>query len=145
MTTELQPTRYEKGFAIPPQLGLAADELKHVEDIAKQMQRETDRVKERVSELRQHLIVELGRMAEAGGDTGAVGRNYRVTLKTNRKPKIEADTGWDKFYSYVQANARFDLLQKRLSEKAITDLVDDGVQVPGIEFINLPDLSITKK
>jgi hypothetical protein len=36
------------------------------------------------------------------------------------------------------------LLQKRLSDKAVMDLAADGQNVPGVAFVLVPDVSITK-
>ncbi len=51
---------------------------------------------------------------------------------------------WKLIHAYVAANDRFDLLQKRLGEKAVMDMVEDGKTIPGIEVVKVPDVSIIK-
>jgi len=128
---------YVAGDPIPSSLGRCADELKKVKDLATAMQKEVDVVRKRASELQEHLISSLG---SEEYDTGAAGKTYRAQLKISEKPTVE---DWEQFYDYVVDEDRFDLLQKRLSDKAIMDTLVDGT-IPGINTILLKSISLTK-
>lgn len=128
---------YEKGASLPESPGRCADLYKEVEELYREMKAETDAVYARMSEIREHLIQTLSK----SDDTGAAGLKYRVQVKTDEKPK-PAD--WDKIYAYIAENDRFDLLQRRLSDRAVMDLMEGEGKVPGVERIHVPKLSITK-
>ena len=129
--------RFQKGAPIPTSIGRCADLFKEVEELAREMQKEVDAVKARVSELREHMIENLSK----SDDTGAAGLKYRVQIKTDTKPK---PTSWEEIWTFIYENDRFDLLQKRLSDKAVMDMFEAGEPVPGVERIHIPKLSITK-
>lgn len=131
------PGKYEPGGPIPSSPGRVADLYKEVEDLAREMQRETDVVKQRASELKEHLIQTLSK----SDDTGAAGLRYRAQIKTVTKPK---PTDWDAIYKFIVDNDRFDFLQKRLSDRAVMDMIEAGEKVPGVERIHIPTVSITK-
>lgn len=128
---------WEKGADIPESIGRRADLYKEVEELYRAMRAEVDAVYDRMSEIRDSIINDL----EKSDDTGAAGLKYRVQVKTDAKPK-PAD--WDRLYEYIVENNRFDLLQRRLSDRAVMDLMENEGKVPGVERIHVPKLSITK-
>ena len=71
----------------------------------------------------------------------AAGLNIRVKLQTKSKPQA---TDWDKVYQYMVMEDAMDLMQKRLHEGAIKLRLDDGIEIPGIEFYEVNDLSVGK-
>jgi len=135
MSSKLQ--WFEKGAPIPESIGRRADLIKEVEELYREMKAETDAVYALMSELRESIINDLSK----SDDTGAAGLKYRVQVKTETKPK-PAD--WDALYEYILKHERFDLLQRRLSDRAVMDLMEEEGKVPGVERIHLPKLSITK-
>lgn len=132
-----KPEWYEKGAPIPESYGRCADLYKEVEELHREMKAEVDAVYARMSELREHMINGLSK----SDDTGAVGLKYRVQVKTDTKPK---PNDWDAIYEYITENNRFDFLQRRLSDRAVMDVIEAGEKVPGVEKIHIPKLSITK-
>lgn len=75
-------------------------------------------------------------------DCHMVGGTYKkVTLKTKQRPQV-AD--WSEVYKFIVDTGATDLLQRRLSEAAVKARVDDGVAVPGVEYIETNDLSVSK-
>lgn len=125
------------GAPMPQSIGLCADEYHDVRDLRLAMEKEVEAVKARESEIRTHIIDNLSKSS----DTGAAGLRYRAQIVTKAVPKL-AD--WSLFTAAVQKTGRFDLIQKRLSEKAVADLWAEGFSVPGVEKINVPEVSITK-
>ena len=128
---------YQTGAPLPPTIGGCADLYAEVRDLRLAMQKVVDDVKARESEIRDHIIDNLSK----SDDTGAAGKRYRAQVVTKLKPSLK---DWPAFTTYVQEAQRFDLLQKRINERAVLDLLEGGESVPGIERFNAVDVSITK-
>jgi hypothetical protein len=131
------PSLPAAGDALPKSLGLCADELHRVREIRLALDKLAEGVKARETELGEHLINSLSK----SDDTGVAGLKFRAQVKMKDVPKA-AD--WPAFHAYIAKTGSFDLLQKRLSDKAVTDRLDDGVKLPGIEIMHVPSVSITK-
>ena len=71
----------------------------------------------------------------------AAGKRVRVKLNVTTKPVA---TDWSVIYDYMVENDAMDLVQKRLHHAAINDRLDEGEEVPGIEFVEVTKLSIGK-
>lgn len=135
----------QPGAPIPPNMGAVADEYAQTRQFRLAMEKIVEPVKQRESELREHMIRNLEKTRDQGGDTGAAGRLYRVQIKDKETPKVN---DWNKFWAFIAANNRFDLLQKRPSDKAIMDTLEnapgENFAIPGVETILVPDVSVTK-
>ncbi len=130
-----------QGAPMPQSIGRCADLYSDVRALRLAMEREVATVKARETEIREHIIANLSKSQ----DTGAAGLRYRAQIVTKRLIKVAE---WGVFHAWVRKNDRFDMLQKRLAEKAAEDWLDDpangGRMLPGCEAINIPDVSITK-
>lgn len=135
----------QPGAPIPPNMGAVADEYAQTRKFRLAMEKIVEPVQARESELREHMIRNLEKTRGQGGDTGAAGRLYRVQIKDKETPKV---IDWPKFWRWIADNDRFDLLQKRLSDKAVMDTLDNSASpdfmIPGLETILVPDVSVTK-
>lgn len=129
------------GSAIPDSMGAVADEYALTRNFRLAMEKVVEPVKERESELRDHMIRNLEKSRDEGKDTGAAGRLYRVQIKDKEVPKVN---NWQDFWDFIAVNKRFDLLQKRTSDKAIMDMVEADQMPPGVETVLIPDVSVTK-
>ena len=125
------------GQPLPKSIGICADLYHDVRELRLSMEKEVEAVKARENEIREHIISNLS----TSDDTGAAGKRYRAQIVVEVKPKVN---DWNKVWDYVYHHNRFDLLQKRLGEKAVADLWADGVEITGIEKMNLKSVSITK-
>lgn len=125
------------GVAMPSSMGLCADEFARVRAIRLEMDKIVEGVKARETELKEYIIANLSK----SDDTGAAGKLYRAQIVTKDIPKA-AD--WPQFHAYVAKTGQFDMLQKRLSDKAVMDRLEQGERLPGIEVMHIPDVSITK-
>lgn len=125
------------GGPVPQTMGRTADLYKDVRDLRLAMEKEVEHVKARESELKEYLINNLSK----SDDTGAAGLRYRAQIVIKDIPRA---TDWPKVHQFVKETGRFDLLQKRLGEKAVMDMVDAGEIIPGIEIAHIPDVSVTK-
>ena len=130
-------TNLEVGAPMPGSIGLCADEYKRVQQLRLLMEKETDAVKARESEIKNHIINSLSK----SDDTGAAGKFYRAQIVMKAVPKI---ANWGGLTSWIRKHDRFDVLQKRLFNSAIEDLWEQQQEVPGVERVNVPDVSITK-
>lgn len=127
---------FQKGHPFPATIGGCADLLHDVRALRLAMEKEVEAVKARESEVREYIIANLQK-----GDTGAAGLRYRVQVKNKETPRT---TDWAAVYAHIAQTGSFDLLQKRLSDRAVLDRVQQGEPVPGVEVIFVPDLSLTK-
>lgn len=136
--------------AIPESIGRCADLYKDVQGLRLAMAKEVEAVEAFERKVKLHIIDNLSK----SDDTGASGLRYRAQVVKKTVPRIavdeDADTGqstaagWAEFWAYVAATGRFDLVQKRLADKAIKDMWEAGEVVPGVEAYQSVDVSITK-
>jgi len=127
----------EVGSPFPRSIGLCADLYQETRELRLAMQKETEAVEAREKEIKAYIIDNLSK----SDDTGAAGKHHRAQIVMKTAAKI-AD--WGVFCSFIRKNDRFDLLQKRVSEAPIKELWEERDNVPGIEKVNVPDISITK-
>lgn len=127
----------EVGAPLPASIGRCADMYSEVRALRLAMDKEVEAVKKRENEIKEHIIANLSKSE----DTGAAGLKYRAQIVMKIVPQV-AD--WGVFTSWVRKNDRFDLIQKRLNDKAVKDLWEEREAVPGVEKVNVPDVSITK-
>lgn len=130
----------EVGGPLPPSIGRCADLYSDVRALRLAMEKEVAAVQARESQIREYIIANLSKSAK-DGDSGAAGLRYRAQIVTKEVPRA---MDWPKIHAYIAANNRFDLLQKRLGEKAVMDMAEDKQFIPGIEIVKVPDVSITK-
>lgn len=128
---------YKTGAPLPASIGLCADLYAEVRELRLAMQKHVDEVKARESEIREHIIDNLSKSA----DTGAAGKRYRAQVVTKPKPNV---IDWNAYWRYIAETFRFDLLQKRINERAVLDMLEEGENVPGVERFHAVDVSITK-
>lgn len=89
------------------------------------------------NQLKQRILHEM-----LDQDVGfASGKAIRVKLQTKEKPKCN---DWSALHEYMVKNDSMDLMQKRLHEGAIKLRLEEGIEVPGIEFVEINDLSVGK-
>ena len=125
------------GAPLPKSIGLCADLYSDVRALRLAMEKEVEAVQARESEIRNHIIDNLSK----SDDTGAAGKRFRAQIVMKVTPKA---TDWPKIWAYIAETQRFDLVQKRLGEKAVADMWEAGEAVPGVEKMNIPTVSITK-
>lgn len=69
------------------------------------------------------------------------GTSCTVKLKITPKPTVK---NWQEVYEYVKSNDAFDVLYKRVNEKAISERQEQGEEVPGLEWFLVATLSVSK-
>ena len=122
---------------MPESIGRCADLYHDVRDLRLAMQKEVEVIEAREKEIKEYIVANLSKSL----DSGAAGLRYRAQIIKKVVPRI-AD--WAALTAAIQATGRFDMLQKRLSDKAVAGVWDEGGEVPGVERFNSIDVSITK-
>lgn len=127
----------EVGAPCPASLGACADLLHDVRDLRLEMQRQTDAIEAREKEVKSWIIDH-----STEHDTTFGGRRFVASVYKETEPSIQ---DWGAFCSWVRKNDRFDLLQKRLSTKAVeeTQAVEARL-LPGLTQIHVMKISLTK-
>lgn len=137
MTEQANVDILQVGAPLPKSIGRCADLFHDIRELRLMMEKEALAIKARETEIQEHIINNLSK----SDDSGAAGLRYRAQVKSETKPQI-AD--WKALTGYILEHDRFDLLQKRLGEKAVADLWEAGETVPGVAKVHVPKLSITK-
>lgn len=131
--------KYTVGSPMPRSVGMCADLYAEVRELRLAMQKATNEMQARETELHEHMI----RTLKASDDTGAAGKRYRAQVYTKVLPIVES-ADWPVLWAFIRKNNRFDLLHKRINDKAIQDMWEDGETVPGVSRFRAKKLSITK-
>ncbi len=128
----------EVGSPMPPSIGLCADLYAEVRALRLAMDKEVEKVKARETEIREHIISNLSKSS----DTGAAGLKYRAQIVMKKSVRV---IEWPLVWSWIRKADRFDMLEKRLSQAAVKDWMEQEQRVlPGTEPVSVPDVSITK-
>lgn len=130
------------GAPMPPSIGRCADLYHDVRELRLAMEKEVAEIKAREDEIKEYMISNLSKSS----DTGAAGLKYRAQIVPKTKYNLKPD-GWAGFTSWMNKHGRFDLIQKRLNDKAVEEYVAEtgggGLQ-NYLDRINVPTVSITK-
>lgn len=138
------PLIMQKGQPLPKAIGRCADLYHDIREIRLAMEKEVAEVKERETEIQEHIIATLS----VSEDTGASGLKYRAQVIVDRKPRISDEKGgWPIFWSWIRKNDFMNMVQRRINDKALEEYMADNPQradIPGCEIVNVKKLSITK-
>jgi len=66
------------------------------------------------------------------------GKHLTVTLVKKQKPQAAE---WAALYEFIWEHKAFDLLHRRLTEKAVKDRWEEGEVIPGVIEVDVYDLS----
>lgn len=122
---------------VPKTLGECADALYTLREERLALGRSVKAIEECEKLIKEHIISTLPK----SNTTGVAGKIARVQTGKKLIPIVE---DWTKFYAYVKKKNAFELLQRRLTETAITDRWDNGIVVPGVTQFNAVTVSVTK-
>jgi hypothetical protein len=111
-------------------LNLLKAELADLNKQAKELKEQVDQA--------EHEIIDA--MQEAELDLIQVG-DVRYSPNIQMLPSV---TDWDNFLAWVGENEAYHLLYKRISTKAVGELVDAGANVPGVDSFQKISLSSRK-
>lgn len=126
-----------KPFKLPKTLGACADLIFSTRARRLALQKEVDALQAQETALKEHFIATVPKSDAAG----VTGRLARVTVGTKDIPTVK---DWEAFHKYVKKSGRFDLLQRRLSTEAVTEMLEAGEKLPGVEVFHAKVVSINK-
>ena len=126
---------------IPSTPGAVADQLYRLIEQRRELEAKVRELKEQETALKEYLLENL---PEHGAE-GIVGRLCRVNIIHKTLPIAE---DWEAVHAWVRKHASkggFAILQKRLNQSAVKEILDSGKTIPGIGIMEQKDLSIRKK
>ena len=119
------------------ELGELADQLEAVRAERIDADKKAASLKSRETELKYTLINEM-----EANDLSSVGGKSCVINRQVKERVIATD--WDAFYSYVKENDAFDMLHRRITESAVLLRREDGVEVPGVGYMEYSHITFAK-
>jgi len=124
---------------IPKRIGTVPDLLYKTKQTRLALQKVVDLLKVQEQTLKDYAINTIPK-SKSTGVSGAIA-NIRIVPKTALRA-----TDWEKVYKFIKANDAFEMLQKRLSDKACEERLDARGKrgLPGIEEYPYVDISLTK-
>lgn len=131
-----------KPVTIPKSMGKTADLLFDVREARLAADKYAALLKTEETRITNHVIDNLSKK----DDTGAAGQHHRVQVKRKQKFRVNPEK-WPKLHAWIAKTGRFDLLQKRISDEAITELMTTApkkAQPPGVEPFDYVTVSLTK-
>jgi hypothetical protein len=136
MTTKLPTAKAPKMPKLPKSLGACVDLAHDLREKRLTMQKEVDAVEAQEKFVREHIIKSVPK-----GDSGAVGKRFKGVVLTEDIPQVE---DWDVFYRHISKTKSFDLLNRAVNRKAVSERWADKKAVPGVKVFKAVKLSITK-
>lgn len=137
MDSDTLDDRYVKGSEIPAGIGPKTDEYMVVRQFRLDMEKEARVVKERETELHKSIMATL----DETGENGGVGQAYSVQ-------RVEKDVtnvkDWEPLWAHIQMTGNFNLMQRRLNDKAAMEVFEDGKELPGVSLEKVATLSFNK-
>lgn len=110
----------------PPSLGAVIDNIWAVREEKRRLESDLREVETKISELEEQLMERL----EAEGLDKATGSKATVSVSANTVAQVN---DWDEFWKFVIKNRYTHLLQRRVSDPAYRELLEQGKKVPGVE------------
>lgn len=124
-------------FVIPPTAAACADLLYTTRLKRLALQKDVDALAAEETQIKEALINALPK----GDATGVAGKIARVTIVVKQVPQAE---DWTLIQEYVRKHKAFDLLQRRLNNKAVLERWADKKVIPGIATFNEVSVSCVK-
>jgi hypothetical protein len=118
-------------------MGELADEWWTLRASRLAIEKEVARIREQESRAKSALLQSL----TENKVTSVGGQKVRVTHVVKDKPSVN---DWEEVYSYIRETGSFDILQRRIGERAVKDRWDDGVKIPGIVSYPIDEISYSK-
>ncbi|MDD2775547.1 MAG: hypothetical protein PHU06_06300 [Gallionella sp.] len=124
-------------YKFPKTTGACVDRLYKLQAERRLVDKQSEAMKAEEAALTEHLILTIPK----SDATGVAGKLARCTVVKKIVPSVK---DWDAFFEYVRKTKSFDLLQRRVSDKAVAERWDNGKTVPGVEQFNVVKLSMNK-
>jgi len=122
----------------PEDLGTCIDKLYVLRAQRLVLSKEVDERKRTEAAYRTHIINKLRDVKMEGGKGSVCSAS--ITEKVEPTPK-----DWPAIWAYISEHDAFDMLQKKLSGKAVKERWEAGEVVPGVDKFTKVDLSLKKQ
>lgn len=107
-------------------LGGRIDSLNELREAKRKLEAEIKTIDETYGKLEEELL----EMLEKQGMDKATGKAATVSISRSTSASIEDDTA---FFAYVKKTGHFHLLQRRLSDPAVRELLESKGSIPGLK------------
>lgn len=126
---------------LPKSMGACADLLYETREKRLAADKVAATLKAEEERIKQHIIDNLDKRIE----TGAAGKHHRVQIVPKTKVRVDPEK-WDAFFGWVGKNKRWDLLQKRVNDNAVLELLEQKrpPKIPGASKFPVLSISLTK-
>jgi hypothetical protein len=121
----------------PAKLGSCVDLAYTLRAERLEIERQADEVKAKETLLKDHII---NTFSKADID-GAKGKVASASITRSVKGNV---TDWSQVYAFVAKKGAWDLMERRLNNKAYRDRLEAGEEIPGTESFDVVTLSLTK-
>lgn len=118
-------------------LGALADRL----EAARQSRLAADRIAADLKSDENKIKAEIISEMEAG-NLSSIGGKVCVLNRAVKQRAIAGD--WPAIHKYILENDAFDILHRRLTDAAIKERLDDGVEIPGISLMDYSHITFAK-
>ena len=125
------------GDPMPKTLGACADMFYDLRNQRLTVERQAAEIGRDEAALKDHII----RLLPKDDATGVRGKVAQASIDTKKKPTPE---DWTKIRKFIKRTGDFDLLQRRLNDKAVESRWEAGEEIPGVGSFNVVTLSCTK-
>lgn len=119
------------------ELGSVADRYHKVRQDRLAADKVATKLKTEEDSLAQLLISEMRE-----SEISSIGGKIAIIKRTTKE--IPFATDWESLYSYIKEHDAFDLLHKRIGVGAAQLRKDDGVEVPGLGWMERDSLTISE-
>jgi len=118
-------------------LGNQIDTLYALKQTKAELARKERTIGEQIREHETKLQEELKNL----GISKASGEKATIRVSSLNTPSVK---DWDALYEYIRENDAFYLLQRSVNGAPYRELIDAGVEVPGVETFSKTSISTTK-
>lgn len=119
-------------------VGALIDELYVLRADRLELSKKVDALKTQEAHLRAKIIAQLRDVDLASGS----GQIATGSITTSKEARM---LDWNEFWQWAIEHDARDVIQKRVSITAIRERWEAGVEVPGLEAVEVADLSLTKR
>jgi hypothetical protein len=120
----------------PEDLGACIDQLQLMRKDRQAQEKLVKEMKAREDKLEEHIIEKL-KMQKLDGAKGK-----RATAAIQKKTVAQV-TDWEALFDYIMDKDAFELIQRRVNNKAYLERLDAKQRIPGVEPFHYEDLSLT--
>lgn len=122
----------------PHELGALADAYSGLRARKTELNKALADVASEANRIKRLLLaaMQIHGLSAVGGSVARVGVSYK---------EVAGVTSWPDLQEHVRATGEFDLLHRRVAELAVKERWKAGVEIPGVEHVTVPDLTISHK